>query len=233
VIFPRDVDRYLRIVEDHGDFAKRTNVAPPLTATHSLESPLLDALDVRAVISDGSQPVPAGYRLLDAGPPLVYARAALGPAVVVPEARGASASAMWRAIARPGWDPARTAAVVGLARPVRGGRGIVHRRSRAADADVWVVDAPRGGLLRVSARYAKGWSARIDGIRVPVLRADGIFRSVVVPPGHHTVRFAYANPAQRRGQRIALLGLLVCAALALAEAVRSRRRPRAVPAVPA
>ena len=44
-----------------------------------------------------------------------------------------------------------------------------------------------------------------------VLRADGIFRGVVVPPGRHTVQFRYANPDVQRGIRltVAALALIV------------------------
>jgi hypothetical protein len=136
---------------------------------------------------------------------------------------------MWRAVARPQWDPARTAAVVGLAQPVRGGTGRVRLLERDADTDAWAVDASEGGLLRVSARYADGWSARIDGRSTPVLRADGIFRSVVLPPGHHTVRFAYGNPSERRGRVLAGMALLACAGLVAAGPLRTLRRPRHAP----
>jgi hypothetical protein len=133
---------------------------------------------------------------------------------------------MWAAIGRPDWDPARTAAVEGLPTPVRGGPGRVRALARHADGDAWSVDAPQGGLLRVSARYATGWSARLDGRSVPTLRADGIFRSVVVPPGRHTVRFSYANPVQTTGRRLAVLGALACALLVIAGPLRrARRRP--------
>lgn len=230
VIFPRDIDRYLRTIDDYGNFALAYNTAPPIVRPERLESPLLDALDVRTVVSDGTQPVPADYRLLDAGPPAVYARPSPGPAVVVPTAVPATEAAMWRAIRRPTWEPTKTSAVVGLRGRVDGGRGRVRRISGDSDSDRWSVDAPDGGLLRVSARYAEGWEARIDGRRTPVLRADGIFRSVVVPPGRHNVAFSYRNPPQDQGRRMALLGLIGCGALVAAPAVRRRVAARSASA---
>src|SRR5690606_14675880 len=35
------------------------------------------------------------------------------------------------------------------------------------------------------------WTAEIDGRRVPVLRANVIFRAVAVPPGRHRVIFTF------------------------------------------
>ena len=100
-------------------------------------------------------------------------------------------------------------------RPVHGGPGTVAGAGAGLDHDRWLVDAPRGGFLRVSGRYDRGWSARVDGRPVAVLRADGIFRGVVVPPGRHTVAFTYTNRAERNGRVLALAGFLLMLTLAL------------------
>jgi hypothetical protein len=39
--------------------------------------------------------------------------------------------------------------------------------------------------------YFPGWNAYVDGKAVPILRANSLFRGVVVPPGHHTIAFRY------------------------------------------
>jgi hypothetical protein len=53
-----------------------------------------------------------------------------------------------------------------------------------------------------------GWSASVDGHSSPIGTADGIYQSVRVPAGRHTVTFGYAPP----GIGWALAGLLVGAA---------------------
>src|SRR5262245_9401910 len=49
-----------------------------------------------------------------------------------------------------------------------------------------------GGMLALHDVYYPGWVAEIDGARVPVLRADVLFRGVEVPAGQHRVVFRFA-----------------------------------------
>ncbi len=215
-LFPRDYDRYLRIVDDYGGHAVALNAAPPLLDGTKLASPLLDALDVRTVIAPDGVAIPEAYPRLNAGSPAVYARSSLGPAAVVPVAQPATEEEMWEHVAAPGWDPARTASVVGLSRAVRGGTGIVSGGATSAGSERWQVDASQGGFLRVSGNWDEGWSARVDGKRVDVLRADGVFRGVEVPAGVSEVTFAYVNPAESRGRLVALAGLVLLLGIAFA-----------------
>jgi hypothetical protein len=53
-------------------------------------------------------------------------------------------------------------------------------------------NSEQGGVLALHDTWYPGWVAEIDGARVPVLRADVLFRAVEVPPGHHRVVFRYA-----------------------------------------
>ncbi|MCC6887492.1 MAG: hypothetical protein IT536_03065 [Hyphomicrobiales bacterium] len=54
------------------------------------------------------------------------------------------------------------------------------------------VQSPRGGVLVLHESDYPGWVAEIDGRRVPILRADILFRAVEVPAGDHYVVFRYA-----------------------------------------
>ncbi|TML64564.1 MAG: hypothetical protein E6G17_02495, partial [Actinobacteria bacterium] len=150
--FPRAYDRYLRLIDDYGRLALDTNAAPPVAGPERLGSRLLDALDVRTVISSRRLPTPPDYPVLASGPAFVYARASAGPAIVVATAAGATERQMWASVADTGWDPTRTAAVMRLRRPVHGGPGTVVAAGAGLDHDRWLVDAPRGGFLRVSGR---------------------------------------------------------------------------------
>ncbi|MDQ6798961.1 MAG: hypothetical protein M3011_13265 [Actinomycetota bacterium] len=236
VFFPKDYDRYRRLVDDYGSLALDFNALPPLADGSLIATPLLDVLDVRTIVADPGVSVPSTYPVLDAGAPVVYARPSLGPAVVVPVARPVSPDGVWAAVADRGWDPSATSAVVGLDSPVAGGRGTVTGGAQGTDSERWVVDAPSGGFLRVSGRWDRGWTATMDGGSVPVLRADGIFRGVVVPPGRHRVTFSYQNPSEHRGRWLAAIGLLVLVGLAIAGRRRDRgflsRNRRAVRANP-
>jgi hypothetical protein len=53
------------------------------------------------------------------------------------------------------------------------------------------VDSDLGGVLALHETWYPGWVADIDGKRVPILRADVLFRGVEVPAGRHRVLFRY------------------------------------------
>jgi hypothetical protein len=223
VLFPKDYDRYLRLVDDYGDLVEAVNNAPPLADAGLLGSRLLDVLDVRTVIAPREVAVPPQYPPLVVGSANAYGRASLGPAVLVPAAAPATEDEMWRRVADPAWDPAATASVLGLRQAVGGSPGTVSGGpSGRPEHEVWEVDSAGGGFLRISGNWDEGWSARVDGRRQPVLRADGVFRGVVVPAGPHRVEFNYSNVDEGRGRVVAGVAVAILAALALA---RRRRVP--------
>ncbi len=53
------------------------------------------------------------------------------------------------------------------------------------------VRAAQAGVLVLHDIFYPGWVAEIDGTRVPVLRAEVLFRAVEVPAGSHTVVFRF------------------------------------------
>lgn len=218
VLFPKDYDRYLRLIDDYGLYAEEFNLAPSLARGELLASPLLDVLDVRTVVAERNIPIPGSYRI--AVPPdtepWVYERPTRGGAMVVARAAPATEEAMWAQVAASGWDPAATAAVMGLDRPVSGTGGTATPLPAPADRERWEVDAPAGGFLRVGSRWDPGWSATVDGRPAEVRRADGVFRGVAVPPGRHTVAFTYRNPEEMQGRLVAGAALVVLVALLVA-----------------
>lgn len=227
VLFPRDYDRFLRLIDDYGDDVRSFNNAPPLSDAGRLSSPLLDVLDVRTVVAGPDVVMPDRYPLLDGGDPHVYGRSSLGPAVLVPSAQSVGEEEMWRRVADPRWDPAATAAVVGLPKPMTGSPGTVVLQGQAQpEHEVWDVDAPGGGFLRVSGNWDPGWTASVDRRPTPVLRADGVFRGVALGPGRHRVVFRFDNVDEGRGGVVAFVALGVLAVMALGF---PRRRPRASP----
>ncbi len=231
VLFPKDYDRYLRLIDDYGLYAEEFNLAPSLADGDLLASPLLDVLDVRTVLAERNIPIPGRYRIAvpPETEPWVYERPTMGGAMIVANASPATEETMWAQVAAAGWDPAATAAVLGLDRPVTGTGGTATPLPAPADRERWEVEAPAGGFLRVGARWDPGWSATVDGRPAKVLRADGVFRGVSVPPGRHTVAFSYRNPEEMRGRLVAGAGLVVLAGLLVAgeKSARSVNRKRA------
>jgi hypothetical protein len=53
------------------------------------------------------------------------------------------------------------------------------------------VDSELGGVLALNETWYPGWIAEIDGKRVPILRADVLFRGLEVPAGRHRVEFRF------------------------------------------
>ncbi len=74
------------------------------------------------------------------------------------------------------------------------------------------VVAPRAGVAVVLEPWFPGWSAEVDGLPAPVVRADYAFMAVPVPEGRHTLRLTY-RPAQL-GRGIAVAALALAAWLA-------------------
>jgi hypothetical protein len=52
-------------------------------------------------------------------------------------------------------------------------------------------DSPDGGFLVFNDLWHPWWFAEIDGKPAPILRANVLFRAVVMPSGRHTVRFRF------------------------------------------
>ena len=73
------------------------------------------------------------------------------------------------------------------------------------------------GYLVLLDAYDPGWTARVDGMRIPVRRANMFFRAVRVPRGEHTVRFAYEPAPYRAGLLFTLAGILLWAGALAAE----------------
>ncbi len=110
----------------------------------------------------------------------------------------------WRAadfdeLVRSGWpnvDPRRTVllqhAPAGFASGAAAGAGGSARLLRYANTEVTVeVDAPAGGILLLNDVWHPWWRARVDAAETEILKANVIFRAVVVTPGRHVVRFSF------------------------------------------
>ena len=54
-------------------------------------------------------------------------------------------------------------------------------------------------LLFLSDSYDKGWHASVDGVNIPIQRANYTFRAISVPSGEHTVVFRYQPDSFRWG----------------------------------
>ncbi len=65
-----------------------------------------------------------------------------------------------------------------------------------------------GYLVLTDAHYP-GWHAMVDGERVPMCRADLLFRAVALEPGEHRVILTFRPALQRLGAAVSIVGLVV------------------------
>ena len=70
-------------------------------------------------------------------------------------------------------------------------------------------------LLVVNDRHYPGWSALVNGVEAPVMRAGGVFRAVAVPAGESRVEFMFRPSRLLAGAVVSALGLLALAGLTL------------------
>lgn len=71
------------------------------------------------------------------------------------------------------------------------------------------VTANSPGLLVLADLHYPGWTAETDGRRVPLLRADGVFRAVSLPAGSHRVVFRYRPVSVMAGAAISIVAVVV------------------------
>lgn len=100
----------------------------------------------------------------------------------------------------------------------RGLRFVVDQPTRI----VLAVDAGREPWLLLSDTFLPGWTATIDGVEVPVHRADHAFRLVALPAGACTVVFTYAAPGLALGTALAVFAAVAFGLWAFATARRER-----------
>ncbi len=84
------------------------------------------------------------------------------------------------------------------------------------------VSAARRSIVVLNDTFFPGWNAYVDGKPVPTLRANGLFRGVVVEPGEHSVEYKYEPLSFRLGVAISLATL----AAGIAAGIRARGKRR-------
>jgi len=84
---------------------------------------------------------------------------------------------------------------------------------RAVGPEHVVVSVPAsgGGIAVLADQWYPGWTARLDGRGVPILRVDAALRGVVIGPGPHRIDFRYRPRWPLQG--LGLTALTVAVAL--------------------
>lgn len=164
-------------------------------------SPLANLIGLRFVVT----PVPAERidPALAANPLTLVARTregyiyenpeALPRVMLVPRAEPLDQDKLIETGQWPGTDFRAVAYIEPTGQPFPQGRsGGTARLVRYENTRIEVaVAAPQGGVLLLNDVWHPWWFASVDGQPAPVLRANGIFRAVILPPGAKTVRFEF------------------------------------------
>ena len=183
----------------------------------------------------------------NAGPMEVWINSRAQPrAYLVPAARAVgSAEAAWEAVAAPSFNPRRTVVLEGVApgphprpppeqAPGEGTRSLPANNQNAPGSARLTSDRPQRVAIAVEAAadawlvladaWFPGWTATLDGVSTPVLRANYLVRAVAVPAGRHEVVFSYDPPGYATGRTVSSVAWGVLGAALVAVVLLGRRR---------
>jgi len=221
---------YVAVLADAFGFAP--TMARYFAPFDHLDHPLLDFLNVRAVVGSVSMP-PSRHLILRSGrrfaPFFLYENPGALPRWFVPGSAVVIGRGGIDRFIESLADPARVAL---FADEVRGFQpaGLTGRPRPlavlATSPGSTVLALPPGiDLVATSIPALAGWRARVDGKPAATLTVDGAFLGIRVPPGAARLTLVYRPPGLAAGAAAALASAVAAAAL-LAVSARRRRRAR-------
>ena len=191
------------------DFARATHAPDTVAAAERRFAPILPSY--RSTLEDLF-----GARFIVLGEPIEKIEPALKPGDLIPIGRTKDAfiyenpRALPRVLLATQWqkadfaglldqgrfpdiDPRRTVLLeetpAGAPEAATGGTvRLAHYRNTDIEVEA---DAPRGGFVVLNDIWHPWWRASVDGMPTKILKANVLFRAVVVPPGKHVVRFTF------------------------------------------
>lgn len=199
-------------------------------------SPLVDAMNIRYVISPARVSIAGLREVYDDGKTFVYENEQILPRAYLVGAcdlATSSTDALNEMFNDAGFDLSGKVVLepggvdVGVfAETFPGGEAVItdYQPNRVV---VRTECASRAVLVLADAFYP-GWTARVDGVETAVMPANGTFRGVVIPAGDHEVEFRYLPKSFLAGAVVSLASAAVVLALAFWPG-----RPQAVTALKA
>lgn len=224
-MFPRDYLRYIQTIEKQDDYLY--NRIGPVRDARSLDSPMLDILNVKYVVTEDEIPN-TKFTLVYNNEVRVYRNEAVAPrAFTLPQSCTVYTDDELGALAR--YDPRQYVLVSGQASPdaarMPPASGATCALQPAAVTvfkfnEVWIdaqVQAPSWLVLADS--YFPGWVAYarpLGGVEeqekaLTIARVDGNFRAVQLEPGAWTVRFRYSPMSFKLGVFTTFIAAMVLA----------------------
>lgn len=219
-LFSRQYADYMALIEEQDEL--QYNRIASFDQWSSLDSPLLDLLNVRYVITEVEIPNPARYRLVyqDDAVRVYQNLAAMDRAFTLPASATVVAGDVAQALRS--YDPHQHV-IVGAERWVG---DVADPQPGSASAQLVtsytinqvVVDAAvsESSWLVLADSFFPGWrafvrpqgAAEADEEEVEIVRVDGNFRGVLLSPGAWTVRFRYSPDSVKIGAFITFIGLM-------------------------
>ncbi|CAN5904551.1 hypothetical protein BH23ACT11_BH23ACT11_03810 [soil metagenome] len=227
-------DNYLEAMNGEPQNYHTANVLP-----QGLDSPLLDILNVRHIVTPANAPGPSSGNLesLKGGYPTIYEddqvkifenTEALPRAWIVHSARQSTPQDALSLLDSGEVDPRRTAlleeAPPDLRQPANASADEVSVESYKPDQIKLEVSTGATGLLVLSEVYFPAWKAYVDGEPSSLYRTNYLFRGVPIPKGEHTVELRYESSSLRLGILISVLTGIACVALLIANVFRLQGR---------
>ncbi len=209
-IIPRQYADLMQLLQDQTEL-QYNRIAPLYTSNRAaLESPLLDLLNVRYLLTSPAQSVDApGWALVYDGEMRIYENLDVLPRAFLmgPAENLGSREAVLGAL--PTHDPSE-ALLLEVEPPLDvkdAGAGRVLALEQGLNEVTVTVDAPSAGYLVLTDAYDRGWKAFVRPAdaaepnlaeqETTILRAYGQFRAVSVPAGQQVIRFKYTpNPVK-------------------------------------
>jgi hypothetical protein len=112
----------------------------------------------------------------------------------------------WRRVQEPAFAPERTAVVENGPRLNGQGSGGVEVVGYAPNELRFTIHSDAPALFVLSDVYYPGWHAYLDGVSVPLYRADVTFRGVAVQAGTHELRMRFWPGSLQRGLLLVAAG---------------------------
>jgi O-antigen/teichoic acid export membrane protein len=198
-------------------------IAPiPTNQPQALDSPLLDLLNVRYVVTTQEIESPKYERVYQGHVSIYRNKGCMPRAFWLPDTSVVVADDVARAVQR--YDPRYhvildPGAGMPAADPVRGTPEEATVRSYAHNEVFIDVELDEPGWLILADSYFAGWRAYVRPLggseqqerEAPIARHSGNFRAVHLEPGRHTVRFKYTPTSVKVGLFLSFLGIMVLA----------------------
>lgn len=208
---PIQLSRYVEFMEALNGRDQNYHTAYVLSS--GVQSPLLDLLNVRYVVVDGTLPADRDDVapmlsnkdvVFNDGTVVVFEnRRDLPHAWIVHDVRSVERGEALPLLVDGSIDPWQTALVEGSVADIApatdpAAESALVTRYQPDRIDIETT-ATAPGMLVISEVYADGWRATVDGEAVDILPTDHVLRGVPIPAGVHTVELKYEPLALRVG----------------------------------